>query len=176
MNRMMIALNVKQRRPSKSAKLLLSAFALTNDQITDGIAAGRSVDELKQLAFPKQGLRINVTKDIDVDIQIRIQLNKDSKTFKLQQRLNKDGWSAVNGGQKVKNFSSALRHGERIITDKAREAGVTIPDPATVDDANERQQAQHARRAWLLNNTFHIYGETNKRPNVTFTDSDDEKK
>jgi len=165
----------KQRRPSKSTKSLLSAFALTNDQIVDGIADGQSVVELKQLAFPKQGLCIKVTNDNDVNIQIRIQLNKDSKTFKLQQRLNKDGWGAVTGGQKVKNFSSALRHGERIITDKAREAGVSIPDPTAVDDVTERKQAQQARRSWLLNNTFHMYGETNKRPTVTFSGSDKEK-
>ncbi len=165
----------KQRRPSKPAKSLLSALALTNDQIVDGIAAGQSTAELKQLAFPKQGLHIKVTNDNDVNIQIRIQLNKDSTTFKLQQRLNKDGWSAVNGGQKVKNFSSALRHGERIITDKAREAGIDIPDPAAITDTKERKQAQHARRSWLSNNTFHIYGGTNKRPVVTFSDSDKEK-
>jgi hypothetical protein len=165
----------KQRRPSKSAKSLLSAFALTNDQIVDGIADGQSVVELKQLAFPKQGLCIKVTNDNDVNIQIRIQLNKDSKTFKLQQRLNKDGWNAVTGGQKVKNFSTALRHGERIITDKAREAGVSIPDPSAVNDTNERKQVQQARRSWLLNNTFHIYEGTNKRPIVTFSGSDKEK-
>jgi len=165
----------KQRRPSKPAKSLLSAFALTNDQIVDGIAAGQSIVELKQLAFPKQGLHIKVTNDNDVNIQIRIQLNKDSTTFKLQQRLNKDGWSAVNGGQKVKNFNNALRHGERIITDKAREAGIDIPDPAAITDTKERKQAQHARRSWLLNNTFHIYGGANKRPVVTFSDSDKEK-
>ena len=165
----------KQRRPSKPAKSLLSAFALTNDQIVDGIAAGQSIAELKQLAFPKQGLHIKVTNDNDVHIQIRIQLNKDSKTFKLQQRLKKEGWSAVSGGQKVKNFSNALRHGERIITDKAREAGIDIPDPAAVTDTKERKQAQHARRSWLSNNTFHIYGGTNKRPVVTFSGSDKEK-
>ena len=165
----------KQRTPSKSAKSLLSAFALTNNQVAEGIAEGRSVDELKQLSFPKQGLRINVTNDNDVDIQIRIQMNKDSKTFKLQQRLNKNGWKAVNGGQKIKNFSSALRHGERIITDKARDAGATIPNPDDAADTSERQEARRARRYWLLNNTFHIYEGTNKRPNVTFIDSDEEK-
>ena len=91
----------KQRRPSKSAKSLLSAFALTNDQIADGIADGLPTADLKQLAFPKQGLRIKVTNNNDVDIQIRIQLNKDSKTFKLQQHINRGGWSAVSGGQKI---------------------------------------------------------------------------
>jgi hypothetical protein len=165
----------KQRTPSKSAKSLLSAFALTNNQVAEGIAEGRSVDELKQLSFPKQGLRINVTNDNDVDIQIRIQMNKDSKTFKLQQRLNKNGWKAVNGGQKIKNFSSALRHGERIITDKARDAGATIPNPDDAADTSERQEARRARRYWLLNNTFHIYEGVNKRPNVSFIDSDEEK-
>ena len=165
----------KQRTPSKSSKSLLSAFALTNSQIADGIAEGRSVDELKQLAFPKQGLRINVTNDNDVDIQIRIQMNKDSKTFKLQQRFNKDGWKAINGGQKIKNFSSALRHSERIITDKARDAGATIPNPDDAAGTSERQEARRARRYWLRNNTFHIYEGNNKRPNVIFIDSDEEK-
>jgi hypothetical protein len=165
----------KHRRPSKSAKSLLSAFALTNDQIADGIADGLPTADLKQLAFPKQGLRIKVTSNNDVDIQIRIQLNKDSKTFKLQQRLNKVGWSTVNGGQKIKNFSAALRHGERLITDKVRDTGVKIPNPAIIDDASERKQAQQARRSWLLNNTFQVYDGTHPRSDVPFTGSDKEK-
>ena len=128
----------KIRRPSRSAKVLLAALAGATDQVSDGIAEGKSIDELRPLIFPARGIILKVV-DADLDLQARIRMNKDGSSFKLQQR-QPGGWSNIGGGQSIKNFSTALRHAERLITDKAEIDG-------------------KARRSWLDNHVIHDYSD-----------------
>ena len=117
---------------------MLAALAGATDQVSDGIAEGKSIDELRPLIFPARGIILKVV-DADLDLQARIRMNKDGSSFKLQQR-QPGGWSNIGGGQSIKNFSTALRHAERLITDKAEIDG-------------------KARRSWLDNHVIHDYSD-----------------
>ena len=143
----------KTRRPSRAAKVLLTAIAGTAEQVSDGIAEGKSNDELRQLIFPARGIIFKVV-DADVDTQVRIRINKDGSSFRLQQR-QPGGWSNVTGGQSVKNFNTAVRHAERLITDKA-------------DTGNQ------TRRSWLANHVIHEYSSF-ETPSALVEDSEDAK-
>jgi len=109
-----------QGAPPKPVKQLMSAFAQQADAVASAVAEGKSTSEIVGQAFPRNGLRMNVGKDAGVDIQVRIKMNPDGKSFKIEQREGGKGkFKTVKGGERVKNFGAAVRNGEKLIVDKA---------------------------------------------------------
>jgi len=140
-----------QGKLPRGASELLSGFAQQADKVAAAIADGASIDEIKGLAFPKNGFRLNVEDDAGVDIQVRIRMNADGETFSVQQRSGgKGSFKTVKGGEKIKNFSQAMIHGERAIIAKARGREAQI---AGVDVPREGK----ARRKWLNDNVRHEF-------------------
>ena len=133
-----------QGTPPKPVKQLMSAFGQQADAVAAAVAEGKSTSEIVGQAFPRNGLRMNVGKDAGVDIQVRIKMNPDGKSFKIEQREGGKGkFKTVKGGERVKNFGAAVRNGEKLITDKAMSRGAQL---AGVDVSPKN------RRRWLNEN------------------------
>jgi len=141
-----------QGKPPKVAKQLMSAFAQQADDVAQAIADGKSEKEILGAAFPRNGLRMNMGSDAGVDIQVRVKMNTDGKSFKIEQRTGGKGkFKTIKGGENVKNFGSAVRHGEDAIIAKAKGRQAQF---GGVDIGQNRRQ----NRAWLNANVRQDFG------------------
>lgn len=141
-----------QGKPPKAAKQLMSAFAQQADDVAQAIADGKSEKEILGVAFPRNGLRMNMGSDAGVDIQVRVKMNTDGKSFKVEQRTGGKGkFKTVKGGENVNNFGSAVRHGEDAIIAKAKGRQAQF---GGVDIGKNRRQ----NRAWLNANVRQDFG------------------
>ena len=146
----------KQGKLPKGAKELLGIFAAQADAVAEAVADGKSDEEIRGIAFPKRGFRLNVESDAGVDIQAKITLSPDGKSFRLAHRpMGKGKWTAITGGKnkgRIGSFGAALRQAENVILKKAGERGAQF---AGVDIGEGR-----AKRKWLKENVKHDFQKT----------------
>jgi len=136
----------------KAAKQLMSAFAQQADDVAQAIADGKSEKEILGAAFPRNGLRMNMIGDAGVDIQVRVKMNTDGKSFSVAQRTGGKGkFKTIKGGENVKNFGRAIKHGEDAILAKAKGRQAQF---GGVDIGKNRRQ----NRAWLNANVRQDFG------------------
>ena len=150
----------KQGKLPKGAKELLGIFAAQADAVAEAVADGKSDEEIRGIAFPKRGFRLNVESDAGVDIQVKINLSPDGKSFRIAHRPKGKGkWTAITGGKnkgKIGSFGAALRQAENVILKKAGERGAQF---AGVDIGPDRK----ANRRWLNENIKHDFQKTMAR-------------
>ena len=109
-----------QGKPPKAARQLMSAFAEQANEVAEAIADGKSEKEILGAAFPRNGLRMNMVSDAGVDIQVRVKMNTDGESFKIEQRTGGKGkFKTVKGGERKTNFGAAVKLGEDMILAKA---------------------------------------------------------
>ena len=144
----------KQGKLPRGAKELLGVFAAQADAVAEAVADGKSDEEIRGIAFPKRGFRLNVESDAGVDIQVKINLSTDGKFFRIAHRpAGKGKWKSVEGARKITSFGAALRQAENVVLKKAGERGAQF---AGVNIGEDRR----ANRRWLNENVKHDFQKT----------------
>jgi len=144
----------KQGKLPRGAKELLGVFAAQADAVAEAVADGKSDEEIRGIAFPKRGFRLNVESDAGVDTQVKINLSTDGKFFRIAHRpVGKGKWKSVEGARKITSFGAALRQAENVILKKAGERGAQF---AGVNIGEDRK----ANRRWLNENVKHDFQKT----------------
>jgi len=144
----------KQGKLPRGAKELLGIFAAQADAVAEAVADGKSDEEIRGIAFPKRGFRLNVESDAGVDIQVKINLSTDGKAFRIAHRpAGKGKWTSIPSARKISSFGAALRQAENVILKKAGERGAQL---AGVNVGEDRK----ANRKWLNANVKHDFQKT----------------